>query len=380
MMGREEPAPRLVSLDQFRGYTVLGMFLVNFAGVFLVLPATIRHHHTYFSYADSIMPQFLFAVGFAYRLMLLRRRETMGAGAAYRRVVQRCLGLLLIGLIIHGLDGGAKSWAELKALGLDGFFLTGFQRKPFQALVHIAVTSLWVLPVIGARPAYRVAYAVGSAGLFWYLSQRFYYTWVMTRPGIDGGPLGFMTWAIPLLVGSLACDAALSANPRRLIWKLLAWATALMALGYGLSCLARVLNPAATSVFIEPPFVAPGDSAELRDRASKLPENAAHMLWIMSQRAGSPSYLVFGAGFSLTVYALFVLACDVWGFRLGVLETFGANALAGYIIHDLVGNTLSPFAPKDAPLWYALTLFGVFFGLCYLFLRYLKKRKLFLRL
>jgi len=375
------PSPaRLVSLDQFRGYTVLGMFLVNFAGAFAVLPTTIRHHHTYVSYADTIMPQFLFAVGFAYRLMFLRRSAATGPAAAYRRALERCLGLLLIGLIIHGVDGGVRSWAEVEALGLEGFFLTGFQRKPFQALVHIALTTLWVLPVIGARPAIRIAFAVGSLALFAYLSRQFYYTWVMTRPGIDGGPLGFLTWTTPLLVGSLACDALSAAGPRGCVRHFLAWGLVLMLAGYGLSCLSRGLDPAATTVFAEPPFVAPPNSDELRDGLSKVPENAGHMMWIMSQRAGSPSYLVFGAGFSLAVYALFVLACDVFRFRVGVFETFGANALAGYIIHDLVGNTLGPFAPRDAPLWYALALFGLFFLLCYVFLRYLEKRKIFLRI
>jgi hypothetical protein len=247
--------------------------------------------------------------------------------------------------------------------------------------VHIAVTSLWVLPVIGARPGVRLAYAIGSAALFLYLSQfQGYYTWVMTRPGIDGGPLGFLTWTIPAIVGTLACDAALSLDSRRLIGRLLAGAVALMLLAYGLSCLARGLDPAATTALAEPPFVEPPNSKELRDTLSKQPDNAKHMMWIMSQRAGSPSYLVFGAGFSLAVYALFVLVCDVWGYRCGVFETFGVNALAGYIIHDLVGNTLGPFAVKDAPLWYALAQFGLFFLLCYVFLRYLEKRKLFLRL
>jgi len=46
-------AARLVSLDQFRGYTVLGMFVVNFLGGFTVTPALLKHHNTYFSYADS---------------------------------------------------------------------------------------------------------------------------------------------------------------------------------------------------------------------------------------------------------------------------------------------------------------------------------------
>src|SRR3954447_18618406 len=81
-MGREESPAPIVSLDQFRGYTVVGMFLVNFAAGFAVLPETIHHHHTHFSYADSIMPQFFFAVGFALRLVLFRRWEMAGSGTA----------------------------------------------------------------------------------------------------------------------------------------------------------------------------------------------------------------------------------------------------------------------------------------------------------
>jgi predicted acyltransferase len=379
IMARADPPGRIASLDQFRGYTILGMFLVNFAGGFLILPDTIRHHHTFCSYADTIMPQFFFAVGFAYRLTLLRYRDTLGTRAAYGRVLRRNLGLLLLGLVFHGLDGGARSWEELCTLGVDGFLLTGFQRKPFQTLVHIAVTALWILPVIAARPAWRIAWAVASAGLFWWLSERFYYTWVMTRPGIDGGPLGFLTWTTPMLAGSLAYDAVARGAPAA-VGRLLGWGIVLMLLGYGLSCLARALDPSAESLLIEPPFVAPANSRELREQLSKIPENAPHMLWLMSQRAGSPSYLVFGAGFSMALYALFVWACDLHQLGVGLLRTFGTNALAAYIIHEMVGNTLRPFTPRDAPLWYALAAFGVFVAICYVFLRHLEKHRLFLRL
>jgi predicted acyltransferase len=54
---------RINSLDQFRGYTVAGMFLVNFLSSYKQLPALLRHHNTYNSYADTIMPHFFFAVG-----------------------------------------------------------------------------------------------------------------------------------------------------------------------------------------------------------------------------------------------------------------------------------------------------------------------------
>ena len=75
-------ASRLTSLDQFRGYTVLGMFFVNFVGGYTAVPAVFHHHHTYCSYADTIMPQFLLAVGFGMRLSFLRRRERAIAAPA----------------------------------------------------------------------------------------------------------------------------------------------------------------------------------------------------------------------------------------------------------------------------------------------------------
>jgi predicted acyltransferase len=365
---------RIASLDQFRGYTVLGMFFVNFIGHFAVIAAlapVVKHHNSYCSYADTIMPQFFLAVGFAYRLTFLKRWQTAGLPAACRKVVQRNLGLILLGAVIYHLDGKYTSWAQLTELGVGGFLTTAFQRNVFQTLVHIGVTSLWVLPVIGARPAVRVAFAAGSGLLHLVLSDDFYYAWVMHRPGIDGGPLGFLTWTIPLLAGSLACDAVMAARDRAPIGRLLVGGAVLMLVGYGLSCLNLVTPPnqpqggGLTAYLVEPPFVPPSRPVNL---------------WTMSQRAGSLSYLTFGAGFSLALYALFVWACDVGRFRLGLFTTLGGNALAAYLIHELVSEAVKPLAPQDAPLWFALAAFGVFFGICYLFLRYLEKQRLYLRL
>src|SRR5262245_14662265 len=121
MSAVQEPLrPRIASLDQFRGYTVAGMFLVNFIGGFDVIKAyfpVLRHHNTYCSYADTIMPQFFFAVGYSYRMALLRRKEQLGAWAAYSHGLQRSLGLILVGLVVYHLDGGAQSWSQLRALG-----------------------------------------------------------------------------------------------------------------------------------------------------------------------------------------------------------------------------------------------------------------------
>jgi hypothetical protein len=339
----------------------------------------LKHHNTYCSYADTIMPQFFFAVGFAYRLTLRRRLEREGARAAYLHVLRRSLGLILLGLVIYHLDGGIKSWTELRQF--DGWnILKAFKRSPFQTLTHIGVTSLWVLPVIAARPAVLVAFAcfsgllhialsAGLSGWPFYTNWN-YYEWVNTDPkGIDGGPLGFLSWTIPLLTGSLANDLVTARQPAP-VGRLLIWSAVLMLLGYALSCLnsltpPNTAGPGIRSWIVEPPFVPPSRSVNM---------------WTMSQRSGSVSYQTFAAGFALAIYALFALACDRGRVRLGLFATFGSNALAAYIIHDMVDDAMKPYAPKDAPLWFVLAAFALFLSICYLFVRHLEKQRIFLRL
>jgi predicted acyltransferase len=117
MPASSAPGKRIVSLDQFRGYTVLGMFLVNFVGGFSACQYVLRHHNTFCSYADTIMPQFFFAVGFAFRLTFGRRIRTLGAAAAYGRVVRRLLGLALVALVVYTVSPVADSWRRSSGTG-----------------------------------------------------------------------------------------------------------------------------------------------------------------------------------------------------------------------------------------------------------------------
>ncbi len=181
------PGKRLVSLDQFRGYTVAGMFLVNYFGGYAVCPQVLRHTHDYCSYADTIMPHFLFAVGFALRLTFGRRVEAQGTTAAYARMVRRLLGLILVSLVIYTVSPRAENWEQLKQLGLWGAISEPLKRDWFQTLMHIAVTSLWVLPVLRSSASTRILWMVGSGFAHVGLSYWFAYTWVNTSPnGIDG--------------------------------------------------------------------------------------------------------------------------------------------------------------------------------------------------
>src|ERR1700677_3068616 len=96
------PSARIVSVAQFRGYTVAGMFVVNFVGGLTAFPEVLKHHNglPYFSYADSIMPSFMFAAGFSYRLVALRRLEQVGALRTYSHFLVRSLALVLVSLVM----------------------------------------------------------------------------------------------------------------------------------------------------------------------------------------------------------------------------------------------------------------------------------------
>lgn len=355
-MDQSNPPSRLVSLDQFRGYTVAGMFVVNWLGVFAVMPENLKHHRTWCSYADTIMPQFFFAAGFALRLVYLRNAEKSGAAAAHGRAVRRALGLFVFGLIFYQFGGDWKQWSALVEEGWIGFFSLKVWANPFQALVHIAVTSLWLLPVLARGMRVRMAFALLSAGLHVWLSHEFWFEKLIHSGVIDGGPLGFLTWTLPAVAGTLACDAV------RAGWKmprLAAWGTVLMVAGYALSCLSHGGALAA------PPFFA---------------NSAPHDIWTMSQKAGSASYLLFSAGFSLALYAGFRVVCDGHGWRLTVFHDLGTNALAAYVIHFLVMAALLNFAPGDSPAWWALGMGALHFGLIWWMVRWLNAKGLYLRL
>ncbi len=403
---------RLVSLDQFRGYTVLGMLLVNFLGSLVACPAILKHSHYYCSYADTIMPQFLFAVGFAMRLTLGRRlqREGRWAGELSGRFVKRVLGLILISLVIYRATPAASDWKTFSELSIWTILYEPLKRNWMQTLMHIALTSLWLLPVVALPARWRVLWMCGSAAVHVYLAHRFNFHWCFADPrAIDGGPLAFLSWIIPATTGTLACDLLMSMRERRLgtgwgITGLVTLSLSLMVLGYAMSCgtrwydvsesssesvaskvlaespvwpLASQIEAKRASVnaesglspwLAEPPFVRP-------DKDVKRQWN----YWMMSQRAGTISYLTFAAGFSLAVFVLFYAVCDGLKLKLAVFTTFGTNALMAYILHLLIDDAIKSFVPKDAPGWYVSIGLVVFFLMNWLFLRSLEKQGVFVR-
>ena len=352
------PTPRVASLDQFRGYTMLAMFVVNFAGDFAALPAPFKHHNTHNSYADTIMPHFFFAAGFAMRLGVWRALAPGGAASVRGAVARRAAALGLLGVVVHTLAGRYGRWADLTAAGWAGVLGTAFRQNVFQALTHIGLTTLWLAPVMHRRTRDLLLFAAASGALHLALSAWFWYDLLTAWRVIDGGALGFLGWTLPMVAGAAACDVVRDRGAAGALRPLAAWGAAVALAGYAVSCVHGVEAP---------PFVPPWHPVDL---------------WTMTQRAGSLSYQLFSAGFSLLVYVAFLWACDHRppGWRSGFLHTLGINPLAGYLLHFLVWGLVGPFAPDDAPGWYAAAITAVFVLIVWRMLRFLEARQLFLRL
>jgi predicted acyltransferase len=412
------PGSRITSMDQFRGLTILLMFAVHYSGGLdwgVNFRPVFGHNHYYLSVGDLAFPWFHLAAGFALRLSLLRRLQTRGAWAAYGRTMRRCLLLILLSqtdLLIGGLH--VSRWGPQQGTGPLAQLATYVKFDGWRILAIIGVTSLWILPVIGKSVRVRVGYLIGGLVLHALATQTFYMDFMNGRPnpfdsflgttgvhGQEGGPLGFLVWAVPQLAGSFVYDLVAWQSPARAGRWLLSSGIALAVVGYGLGSLSSLYpqaegkplaewlypeteQPTASPVlprftdhsardlgayFADPPFVPPP------------PERLRLWnYWMLSRRLATPTFLLTAIGFGLMVYAAFVWLCDVGTFRLGVLRTLGQNPLIAYLLDGTIGAMACGSWAEGGGWPWALAGAAVRFAVTYGPVRLLEWRRIYLRL
>jgi predicted acyltransferase len=535
------PQPRLASLDQFRGYTIVGMCLANFLAPFAAIHAVLKHNDTYFSYADTIMPGFLFVVGFAFRLTWLKRRRDTACLATAATYVRRSGKLLLLSLFIYLCVGNVPQWFDYRSFppeyrmrgegeagqqksgdtrnvssvlpsspgtrasrvphpsslaALQQWKTLGWQKQLlihwrilaaklikselWETLAIIGATQLVVLPCIGCRFVTRfvvmILLGITHLLLSYWFNWDFLYgvpgnwmsrAWMTgTDRGWDGGVFGPICWGVVMVGGTLAYDlVAASASRPRAAARLAVWGCGFLAVGYSLSCLTRLYELSATELaemrqrhvrqdaqrasldekiarqrtalksledsaprdaardekiehiqaeilaledereqlpdlglaespvlppwdrlrgrtladlLSEPPFVAP-PADDPRVVPSPHIEHRLRNYWMLGKRTPNLSFMIFATGFEFALFALFVVACDVAGWQLGLFRTFGTNPLAAYFIHGAMALVLALTVPHDASLALCLASFAVAFAATYILVRLLEKRGLYWR-
>lgn len=401
-------AGRINSLDQFRGYSVAAMFVVNFLGGLAITHQVLKHNNTHFSYADSIMPSFLFACGFSYHMSFLKRLTELGRSAARMRFLSRSLGLILLSLMLTGFNSKFDKWSSMTPQTVATFVAELFKANLWEVLAIIGALQIIILPIVASGALVRSLAIVLCALVHVWISWSFNYEFVYGRPSWmdayfgavgkrawDGGFFGLISWAEVMLAGTLAYDIINKHRSAGAAVRLLAWGSLLMLIGYSLSCMTRLYDVAGTSgetasptatspvmppiekaagrkwttLLAEPPFVAPP------------PPNQRQLnYWMMDKRVVTQAFMFFSTGFACALFGLFVIACDIWSIESGLFKTFGQNPLAAYIVHHFVANAVLNLVPKDAPMSLTIAGLAFFFTITYCFVRFLENRGLYLRM
>ena len=487
-------------MDQFRGYAVVAMTFANFVGGFAAFHSVFKHNNNYLSYADTIMPNFMFVVGFSFRLTMLRRLKTMTWMQTCWSYFQRSMLLIFVSTLLFGIEGNFARWSQfekvpptLRAPAISEesepeappkekkrdaarkfraelLLMTAeeqdvaireerlrrraereqaqrdaLSKDPMQASIWnpdfresflanwrvnlamhlksslwetfaiIAVTQLVILPLIPLSTRLRLAAMFGLALLHAVLCYWFNWEFVLGREdnwmvqiwktgrngSWDGGFFGPLCWGVVMLGGTVAYDVMVTSDPRPTaiprLWK---YGLLFIALGYLCSCGTRLYDivdgnspprsdlndikyaaspiiPPRTeiqqrsplSLLAEPPFIAPPPADERLEN-----------YWMMSKKFPTLSFMLCATGLSFALYAAFVWLVDVRHWEWSVFRTFGTNPLLAYCINELAHPRFNNILPADAPLWYCLLAFVIYFGMIYACVRYFERHKMFIRL
>lgn len=397
-------------MDQFRGYTVAGMFLVNFIGGYAWFKSNmpyLPHGDGYFAYADSIMPSFMFCAGFSFRLTALRRFAQMGTAAATWSYIRRSLALVGISLTVFGVGKSFKNWEGMTGESVSEWLFELIKADLWEVLSIIGVCQILLLPVINRSFRFRLLTMIGVFFGYILINYLFNYNFqngldnwfnqyfgADKRRSWDGGMFGTIGWSIPILAGTLSYDLLSEWSRKKSLGFFLFMGVLLMAAGYGVSCLTTLYDrvegstvggtgehaedpvwPAAERWkspglrLAEPPFVARIPTAQRQLN-----------FWMMNKRFVAPAFILFSIGFAMAVYSLFIIVSDLGSVEVPVFRTLGQNPLAAYIIHELTMECIKPVIPNDSPIGYIAPAFLFFFVITWGAIRYMEKNKLYLRL
>lgn len=71
---------------------------------------------------------------------------------------------------------------------------------------------------------------------------------------------------------------------------------------------------------------------------------------MMSQKAGTLSYLLFSSGFSLAIYALFEALSGRIAWAYGLFHVMGRNAITCYAIHGFLISWVGTWLSKESAM------------------------------
>ena len=351
-------APRLLSLDVFRGVTIASMILVNNPGSWSHVFAPLRHAEWHgWTFTDLVFPFFLWMVGVSMTFSFARRLE-QGAdrGTLYLHTVRRGLMIFGLGLLLNLIPkfdfAHVRIPGVLQRIGICYliaaaiFLLTSRRGQIIAVVALLTLYSALMLPG-GFEKDSNFARDIDSQFLSGHM-------WTQTKVWDPEGIISTIPAIATCLLGALA--------------------------GYLIRSPRPPAEKTAWLFFYGVLLMIAGSFVELIIPVNK-------NLW-------TTSYAVLMAGLASTGFALLFWINDALGIARGFFpfQVFGMNAIALFVLSGMLAKILSLTGagawlwqnlysglfpdPRFGSLLYALTEVALLYGVAYL----MYQRKIFLRL
>ena len=326
-----ETRQRIVSLDAFRGLTILLMILVNNPGDWGSMYGPFQHAKWHgCTPTDLVFPFFLFIVGVAIPLSLGKRKQTAARGPllahiAYRSAVLFSLGLLLSGFGLLFELGPDFGWTDL----LNTIRIPGVLQRI--ALCYFAASALFLV----ASPRALIGIVVALLLGYWALMM-----WVPV-PGYEGGMGG-----AGLIDGN---DTHLAAYiDRQVLGTNHLWSAAKTWDPEGLlstqPALATTLFGVFTGLWIKQdlPLVTRLRGLVVAGVLLTAVGWCWGLVFPINKAIWTSSYAVYTAGLALLVLSGCVVLFDIlqWRRLAKPLQIYGVNALTVFVLSGLLGRLL----------------------------------------
>lgn len=349
--GVRTTAPRVDSIDIFRGLTMAMMIFVNALSDVRGLPWWTYHAHAnddLMTYVDMVFPFFLFAVGMSLPLSIAQRlKRNPSLLSMWGHVAIRVIGLIVLGEILanaekadHARMGMSGSTWALLALICAALYLNVYGSS------ERAKTYSWVLR------------AVGLAGVTLLLA--------LFRRTTTDGHSAWLDFSYPEILGligySYLAATILFVPTRRWTWAPVVWFTVLVSFcalstakifsltdglplylwpfGNGAMCCIIMAGVVTSSIFMRPA------GRPLPNRAIPLAVGFSIVTFIagralvplgISKIRATPTWVLYSIAASVLLFTMLHWICDLkqWQRWAAIFRPAGSNTLLTYLLPDL---------------------------------------------
>ena len=313
-----EKSIRISTVDEFRGFAIASMILVNFLAQYKA-PSIFHHSEiTGLTFTDIVAPLFVFIIGLMYRKSYLRRVS---------------------------LDGRAKTWTHFikrySLLGVIGFIITlvleGHIRFEWGVLQTIGLAGIITLPFIESNYFIRASTSLIALGIYQTLLLSNYKDVILSTS--HGGPIAAISWSSIILLSSVAYDLIDFEKIKHSIRKLILFGFPLLAVGI------------TFSKFIP-----------------------------ISKNQVNISYITVSIAISVLFLAAFMVTNNFLCISIPTFKTLGQNALLIYIIHSFLVEASHFILPEASPTILVIAGLCITYSILCIFAILLNKKNIILKL